>query len=84
MAAGHQVLATSVGGMADHVVPGTTGELVPPRDAAAASAVLARWAAEPTSLAPLGAAGHARARERFSREHMVGRYDELFASLLRA
>ena len=82
MAAGLPVLTTRVGGIGDLVVPGATGELVAPRDARAAAVVLARWAADPGLLPPLGASAHARARESFSREGMVGRYDALFASLL--
>ncbi|MDX6619404.1 MAG: hypothetical protein QOK36_1790 [Gaiellales bacterium] len=82
MASGLPVLSTRVGGIADLVEPGSTGELVPPRDAAAAGAVLAAWAADPSTLTVLGRAAHARARTSFSREQMVGRYDALFASLL--
>ena len=55
---------------------------MPPRDAAAAGRVLAAWAADPARLPGLGDAAHARARASFSREHMVGRYDALFTSLL--
>ncbi|MDX6597920.1 MAG: hypothetical protein QOE87_1807 [Gaiellales bacterium] len=82
MAAGLPVLATAVGGIADLVVPGSTGDLVPPRDAPAAGRVLAAWAADPSQLAVLGAAAHTRARTAFSREQMVGRYDALFTSLV--
>jgi glycosyltransferase involved in cell wall biosynthesis len=82
MASGLAVLSTTVGGIGDLVAPGSTGELVPPRDAAAAGRVLAAWAADPAVLARFGAAAHARARETFSREHMVGRYDALFRSLV--
>jgi len=64
------------------VVPGSTGELVPPRDAAEAARVLAAWAADPSALPALGRAAHERARDSFSRERMVGRYDALFGSLL--
>jgi glycosyltransferase involved in cell wall biosynthesis len=82
MAAGLPVLATRVGGIADLVVPGSTGELVPARDATAAGRVLAEWAARPSALPVLGAAAHARARASFSREQMVGRYDALFTALV--
>lgn len=82
MAAGLPVLATRVGGIPDLVVPGSTGELVPPRDAAEAARVLAAWAADPSALPRLGRAAHERARDSFSRERMVGRYDALFGSLL--
>lgn len=82
MASGLPVLATRVGGIPDLVAPGSTGELVPARDAAAAGRVLAAWAADPARLPQLGRAGHARARASFSRERMIGRYDALFGSLL--
>jgi glycosyltransferase involved in cell wall biosynthesis len=84
MAAGLAILATRVGGIADLVVPGTTGELVAPRDAAAMGGVLAAWAADPSALTALGESAYARARESFSREQMVDRYDALFGSLLAA
>jgi glycosyltransferase involved in cell wall biosynthesis len=82
MAAALPVLASRVGGIPDLVVPGSTGELVPARDAEAAGRVLAAWAAHPAILETLGRAGLARARASFSREHMVERYDALFTSLL--
>jgi glycosyltransferase involved in cell wall biosynthesis len=82
MAAGLPVLATGVGGIPDLVVPGATGDLVPPRDADAAGRVLAAWAAAPERLLTMGRAGHERARASFSRERMVERYDALFGSLL--
>src|SRR4029077_14970308 len=82
MDAGLTLVASEVGGIPHLVAPGATGELVPPRDAAAAGRVLAAWAADPARLPSLGRAGHARARAFFSRERMIGRYDALFGSLL--
>ena len=83
MAAGLPVLATTVGGIPDLVVPASTGELVPPRDAAAAGDVLAAWAAD------AGAAAGARRRRACPRawprsraSTWSARYDALFASLL--
>jgi glycosyltransferase involved in cell wall biosynthesis len=82
MAAGLPTLASDVGGIPDLIVPGTTGELVPPRNAEAAGQALATWAANPELLPTLGQAAHARALDSFTRERMVERYDALFTSLL--
>jgi glycosyltransferase involved in cell wall biosynthesis len=82
MAAGLPVLASNVGGIPDLVVPGSTGELIPPRNPAAASRILASWAADPSLLPTLGQAAHTRALTAFSLNQMVGRYEALFASLL--
>jgi glycosyltransferase involved in cell wall biosynthesis len=82
MAAGLPVLASNVGGIPDLVVPGRTGELVPPRNPTAAAQILATWATNPGLLPTLGQAAQNRARTSFSRTQMVGRYEALFASLL--
>ncbi|MEX0673512.1 MAG: glycosyltransferase, partial [Gaiellaceae bacterium] len=47
MAHGRAVVATSVGGLADAIVDGETGLLVPPRDPAALRAALVRLLEDP-------------------------------------
>ena len=67
MAHARPVVATSVGGLAEAVVDGETGLLVPPGDIAALRAALERLLADPELRARLGAAGRGRSRERYSR-----------------
>ncbi|WP_437314914.1 glycosyltransferase [Sorangium sp. So ce385] len=74
MAEGLPVVATAVGGMAEQVVDGVTGRLVPPGDAEALAGALVELAEDPARRARMGAAGWERARERFSLERMVADY----------
>ncbi|AGP40067.1 glycosyltransferase [Sorangium cellulosum] len=74
MAEGLPVVATAVGGMAEQVVDGVTGRLVPPGDAEALAGALVELADDPARRARMGAAGWERARERFSLERMVADY----------
>lgn len=62
MAAGKAVVATRVGGVAEVVQDGATGLLVPPDDAPALAADLARLLADPALATALGQAGQARAQ----------------------
>ncbi len=66
MAHGRAVVASAVGGLLDLVSDGETGFLVPPRDPQALRAALERLLGDPELRARLGAAGHARARERLA------------------
>jgi len=61
MAAGLPVIASRVGGLAEAVVHGETGLLVPPEDPDALAAALARLVADGELRARLGHAGRARA-----------------------
>lgn len=65
MAAGLPVAATAVGELPHSVVAGVTGALVPPGDAEALAAALARLLARPEQLSAMGAAGRERVRARF-------------------
>ncbi len=68
MAHGRPVVASATGGLLDLVEDGVTGLLVAPGDVAALRAALERLLADPELRARMGAAGRARARERFSWE----------------
>lgn len=71
MAAGLPIVASRVGGLPEAVVDGETGLLVPPGDAAALAAALARLAADSALAHVLGRAGRARVEARFSMRAMA-------------
>jgi len=71
MAASRPVVASRVGGLAEVVVDGESGLLVPPGDAAALAAALARLAADPTLRARLAAAGRVRVLARYTAARMA-------------
>lgn len=65
MACGRPVIGSSVGGLLDTVVPGVTGELVPPRDPEALAAALRALLDDPERQRRYGEAGRRRAVERY-------------------
>ena len=71
MRARRATLATDVGGNREAVADGVTGRVVPVGDEGAMAEALAELLAAPERLAALGAAGHARWRERFTAARMV-------------
>jgi glycosyltransferase involved in cell wall biosynthesis len=84
MAAERPVVASRVGGLADAVRDGETGLLVPPADAEALAAALARLSADGELRRRLGAAGPARVAEGHLPEQMVRAYEALYAEVLAA
>jgi sugar transferase (PEP-CTERM/EpsH1 system associated) len=82
MACGLPVLASDVGGNAELVVPGQTGELVPPEDVEAMAMGLVRLAADPARAFGMGRAGRARVEQSFSLPAMVAAYRSLYDRLL--
>jgi glycosyltransferase involved in cell wall biosynthesis len=82
MAAARPVVASAVGGLAEAVVDGRTGLLVPPGDAVALAHALARLLHEPALRAALGGAGPARVGEGFLAEQMVAAYERLYRDVL--
>jgi L-malate glycosyltransferase len=81
MAAARPVIVTDIGGMAEAVVQGETGLLVPAGDAEAAARALVELASDRERAGRMGEAGRARQRERFDGETMVARYERTLASV---
>ena len=77
MASGLPVVATRVGGIPEVVADGETGLLVPPNDPVALAEAMGRLAADPALRARLGAAGRARAEERFSYDRIAREVETL-------
>ncbi|MFE0177557.1 glycosyltransferase family 4 protein [Streptomyces sp. NPDC059002] len=83
MASGVPVIAPAAGGPLDLVVPGRTGVLVPPGDAAAVRDAVWSLAADPGLRAAYGAAGRAAVAGRTWEavgEQLVGHYEEVLAA----
>ncbi|WP_435768328.1 glycosyltransferase [Nocardioides sp. SYSU DS0651] len=78
MACGLPVVATDVGGHRDTVVPGTTGELVPPKDPAAMAAALRGLLADDRERKEYGAAGRRRAEELYDWRTVVERTEVVY------
>ena len=81
MAAGKPVIAADAGGTSEVVVHGRTGLLVRYGDRDALATALVRLLSDKTLGRRMGAAGRRLAEERFSFEHFLSRFTELFAEL---
>jgi len=82
MLAGLPVVATAVGSVAEAVLDGETGLLVPPDDPAALAAALRRLLAHRELAAAMGRRGQEVARERFTVDRMVDGYEQLYREVL--
>jgi sugar transferase (PEP-CTERM/EpsH1 system associated) len=78
MATGLPVIATAVGGNAELVQHGATGEIVPSNDVQALAASLQRLAADPLRARELGSSGRSVVERRFSMKAMVAGYSALY------
>ena len=78
MKCGLPVVATRVGGVPATVADGETGVLVESGDERALTRALANLIEHPRSAEAMGAAGHARALQKFSVEAMVGAYEAVY------
>jgi len=77
MMSGLPVVATDIRGAREEVVDGATGLLVPVGDVDALAAALGRLAADPDLRHQMGAAGQARAHERYDEKKVIARQLDL-------
>ncbi|HEY0639976.1 MAG TPA: glycosyltransferase [Pseudonocardiaceae bacterium] len=82
MASGTAVVAAAVGGLADTVVPGITGELVPPRRPSALAGSLRRLAADPLRRQQYAVAGWDRATSRYSWQRAVAEHARVYENVV--
>ncbi len=84
MATGLPVIATDVGGNADLVVHGQTGEIVPSKQPKALARSIVGLALQPEQTRALGLAGRQRVQARFSLPAMVATYQLVYNQQLRS
>jgi glycosyltransferase involved in cell wall biosynthesis len=83
-AAGRPAVATAVGGVADIVLDGSTGLLVPEGDDAALAAALGKLVDDPTLRSRMGAAAREHVLGRYSSSRLVRDIESLYDELLSA
>lgn len=81
MASGRPVIASATGGITEIVVPGETGLLVPPGEAAALADAIRHLLSHPEQAKAMGTRGRQLVREKFSIETAVQRHQQLYESL---
>ncbi len=81
MAAARPVVATSVGGVGEVVDDGTTGILVPPRDADAIASGVLRFLGDPAWSKAVGLAGRSSVVPRYAVSRLVGDIERLYVDL---
>jgi len=82
MAAGKPVVATRVGGLAESVVDGETGFLVPPRDGTALAEAIQKLVTDPFMAQAMGQKGTARVLSHFTIEQMARQNEAYYYALL--
>ena len=82
MERGRPVIAASIGGLGELVQDGVTGRLVAPGDAEPLRRAIVELASDPELARRMGAAGRARAVERFLQERCTDRTELLYREAL--
>jgi glycosyltransferase involved in cell wall biosynthesis len=78
------VVATSVGGIPEHVFPMENGLLVPSGDSAALAAQLIRLLADPALARRLGEGGFRTVEQHYTRQRLLERTDAVYRAALHA
>jgi glycosyltransferase involved in cell wall biosynthesis len=81
MASGRPVVATANPALAEFIIDGVTGILVPPGDVDAMTKAIGELLADPARAAEMGRAGAQYVRERFTSDVMAGELAELARSI---
>ncbi|HEY2919041.1 MAG TPA: glycosyltransferase family 4 protein [Candidatus Binatia bacterium] len=84
MAAGKAVIATSAGGLAESVLDGVTGILVPPQDPTALAHAIAKLVRAPSLAGEMGTQGQQRVMQHFTLAQMAQRNESFYYELLDA
>jgi glycosyltransferase involved in cell wall biosynthesis len=84
MAAGKAVVASRIGGLAESIIDGETGLLVPSRDAIALADAIAKLAGAPEQRCEMGNKGKMRVRDHFTMELMAEKNEDFYYDLLAA
>jgi len=84
MACGRPVVGSAVGGLLDTVVPGVTGELVPPRRPDLLAPVLRDLLADPERRRRYGEAGRARAVRTYQWSQVAAATEDVYAGAVAA
>lgn len=84
MAAGLPVVACAVGGLLDLIETGRTGILVPPSDPEPLAAALRALYDQPARARAMGLEARREVHARYSFERMVGAFEDLYQTELRA
>jgi glycosyltransferase involved in cell wall biosynthesis len=79
---GVPVVASDVGGLPSLITPGEVGFLCPSGDVEAFTRRVRQLLAEPRRRGEMGARGRARARERFTVEHMCRQVEDVYDAVL--
>lgn len=82
MALGLPVVGTAVEGTEDLVIPGETGWLVPPGEAASLTQALMEAMNDKPRRQRMGAAGRERVAEHFTQAQVIAAYDRLWSRVL--
>jgi glycosyltransferase involved in cell wall biosynthesis len=82
MAAGKPVVATRVGGLAESIIDGETGFLVPPQNGVALADAIERIVADPSMARAMGRKGAARVLSHFTIEQMARQNETYYYALL--
>lgn len=81
MAASKPVVATNVGSIAELVIDGETGYLIPTGDSDALADRILRLLRNPVLAKKMGEAGRERVKEKFTIQKMIAGYESLFVDL---